>query len=349
MNLVKRRITPVILSGGSGTRLWPLSTPERPKQFLELYGEGSMIAQTIRRVADRDVFSSPVIICAGQHEALLKASLVDAGAIDAEIILESCARNTAPAIALGALHAGEDALLLVMPSDHVIRDDHAFLAAVMRAVPAALGGHLVTFGIEPTSADTGFGYIRAGEALEGVNGAFSVEAFIEKPDQARARQMLSEGRHCWNAGIFLFNSGVFLSELERHHPDVLDAARGSIQRAARWDRITAPQAERFEASPSISVDYAVMELSDRVAVVPMACGWSDLGSWDALAEIGDKDSYGNVIIGDVRADGCSGNLINTSGLRVSALGIRDTIVVVSGEEVLIMPRGASQRVKEFAH
>jgi mannose-1-phosphate guanylyltransferase/mannose-6-phosphate isomerase len=236
-----------------------------------------------------------------------------------------------------------------MPSDHVIRDNDAFLAAVMRAVPAALGGHLVTFGIEPTSAETGFGYIHAGEALDGVGGAFSVEAFIEKPDQARAQQMLSEGGHCWNAGIFLFNSGVFLAELGRHHPEVLDAARASIQRASKWDRITAPQADKFAASPSISVDYAVMELSDRVAVVPVSCGWSDLGSWDALAEIGGKDSYGNVIIGDVRADGCSGSLINTSGMRVSALGVKDTIVVVSGGEVLIMPRGSSQRVKDFAH
>lgn len=347
MSNVTERITPVILSGGSGTRLWPLSTPERPKQFLDLYGEGTMIAQTMRRVADRDAFTSPIIIGAGRHEALLKGALVEAGARDADIILEPCARNTAPAIALGALHAGVDALLLVMPSDHVIRDNDAFLAAVMRAVPAALGGHLVTFGIEPTSADTGFGYIRAGEALDGVGGAFSVEAFIEKPGQARAHQMLSEGGHCWNAGIFLFKSGVFLTELDRHQPEVLEAARASMRRAARWDRITAPQAEKFEASPSISVDYAVMEVSGRVAVVPMACGWSDLGSWDALAEIGDKDSYGNVIIGDVRADGCSGSLINTSGLRVNALGMRDTIVVVSGEEVLIMPRGASQRVRDL--
>lgn len=348
MNKVNQHITPVILSGGSGSRLWPLSTPQRPKQFLELHGDGTMIAQTMRRVAGRDAFTAPIIIGAGQHEALLKAALAEAGARDADIILEPCARNTAPAIALGALHAGEGALLLVMPSDHVIRDNDTFLAAVTRAVPAALAGRLVTFGIEPTSADTGFGYIRAGEALDGVGGAFSVETFIEKPDQARAWQMLSEGGHCWNAGIFLFNSGVFLAELGRHHPEVLEAARASLQRAARWDRITAPQAEKFEASPSISVDYAVMELSDRMAVVPVSCGWSDLGSWGALAEIGDKDSHGNVIIGDVRADGCSGNLINASGLRVSALGMRDTIVVVSDAEVLIMPRGASQRVKDLA-
>lgn len=348
VNKVSERITPVILAGGSGTRLWPLSTPERTKQFLELHGEGSMIAQAMRRVADREAFLAPIIVGEARHEALLKASLADAGARDADIILEPCPRNTAPAIALAALHAGEDALLLVMPSDHVICDTGAFLAAVSRALPAALQGRLVTFGIEPDGPETGFGYICAGDPMLGVPGAFDVEAFTEKPDEASARQMLRVGGHFWNAGVFLFRSGVFLAELERHEPEVLEAARTSTQRAAKWDRITAPQADRFEASPSISVDYAVMELSDRVAVVPMSCGWSDLGSWDALAQIGEKDSHGNVFIGDVRADGCSGNLVSASGLRVSAVGITDTIVVVSGEEMLIMPRGVSQRVKDFA-
>lgn len=308
-----------------------------------------MIAQTIKRVENRETFFAPIIIGAGRHEALLKASLDETDARYADIILEPCARNTAPAIALGALHAGEDALLLVMPSDHVIRDNEAFLAAVMRAVPAALEGHLVTFGIEPTSADTGFGYIRTGDALNGLSGTFTVAAFVEKPDQALAHQMLNEGDHYWNAGIFLFKSDVFLAELERHQPEVLDAARASIQHAAKWGHITSPQAEKFEASPSISVDYAVMELSDKVAVVPMSCGWSDLGSWDALAEIGDKDSHGNVIVGNVQAQNCSGNIINTMSLRVNIVGLSNSIVVVSDDEVLIMPRGQSQRVKDLAH
>lgn len=307
-----------------------------------------MIAQTMLRVADADTFTPPTLIGSVQHETLLKASLSEAGMRGASIILEPSPRNTAPAIALGALHAGEDALLLVMPSDHVIRDNEAFLASVARALPAALEGYLVTFGIEPTSADTGFGYIRAGDALEGVPGAFDVEAFIEKPDHARARHMLSEGGHCWNAGIFLFKSSALLAELERHQPHVLEAAKAAIQHAGKWDNIIAPQAEKFEASPSISVDYAVMELSDKVAVVPMSCGWSDLGSWDALADIGDKDEAGNVIIGDVRTEACSGNLINASGMRVSAVGMTNTIVVVSGEEVLIMPRGQSQCVKDLS-
>lgn len=348
MNTLTHTITPIILSGGSGARLWPLSTPERPKQFLELYGSGTMIAQTMLRVAGEDNFAPPTLIGAAHHEALLKASLSEAGIRDASIILEPCPRNTAPAIALGALYTGEDALLLVMPSDHVIRDNDAFLASVARALPAALEGRLVTFGIEPTSPDTGFGYIRAGGELEGVPGAFDVEAFIEKPDHARARHMLSEGGHCWNAGIFLFKSSALLAELERHQPHVLEAAKTAIQRAGKWDNIIAPQAEKFEASPSISVDYAVMELSDKVAVVPMSCGWSDLGSWDALADIGDKDEAGNVIIGDVRTEACSGNLINASGMRVSAVGMTNTIVVVSGEEVLIMPRGQSQCVKDLS-
>ena len=341
-------ITPLILSGGAGTRLWPLSTPERPKQFLNLHGEGTMIAQTIQRVNDENMFTSPIVLGSASHEGHLRTAISEAGEKTASIILEPCARNTAPAIALGAFYAGEDALLLVMPSDHVIRDNDAFLAALKRALPAAMSGHLVTFGIEPTGPDTGFGYIRAGEALGSAAGAFDVEAFIEKPDEARARAMLNEGGHCWNAGIFLFKSGVFLEELERHQPQVFAAAKAAIERASSWRNITSPQAEKFETSPSISVDYAVMELSDKVVVVPMSCGWSDLGSWDALAEIGEKDEAGNVIIGEVRVKDGFGNLIKTTGPRVSTIGMRDTIVVVSDEEVLIMPRGSSQRVKDFA-
>lgn len=341
-------ITPLILSGGAGTRLWPLSTPERPKQFLNLHGQGTMIAQTIQRVNDGGLFNSPIVLGSASHEGHLRTAISEAGEKTASIILEPCARNTAPAIALGAFYAGEDALLLVMPSDHVIRDNDAFLAALKRALPAAMSGHLVTFGIEPTAPDTGFGYIRAGEALGSAPGAFDVEAFIEKPDDARARAMLNEGGHCWNAGIFLFKSGVFLEELERHQPQVFATAKAAIERASSWRNITSPQAEKFETSPSISVDYAVMELSDKVVVVPMSCGWSDLGSWDALAEIGEKDEAGNVIIGEVRVKDGFGNLIKTTGPRVSTIGMRDTIVVVSDEEVLIMPRGSSQRVKDFA-
>ena len=236
-----------------------------------------MIAQTIQRVNDENMFTSPIVLGSASHEGHLKAAASNAGENTASIILEPCARNTAPAIALGA-----------------------FFAALKRALPAAMSGHLATFGIEPTGPDTGFGYIRAGKALGSAPGAVDVEAFIEKPDEARARAILKEAGHCWNAGIFLFKSGVFLEELERHQPQVFAAAKAAIERASSWRNITSPQAEKFETSPSISVDYAVMELSDKVVVVPMSCGWSDLGSWDALADIGEKDEAGNVIIGEVR-------------------------------------------------
>ena len=342
------QIHPLILCGGSGTRLWPLSTPECPKQFLNLFGEGTLVAQALERVSDNGKFAPTIMVGSASHESHLKAAASQANAKIASIVLEPCARNTAPAIALGAFQTEPEALVLVMPSDHVIQGNGAFLQALGRALPAAQSGRLVTFGIEPTGPETGFGYIRAGGAVADAPGAFDVEAFIEKPEEARASQMLGEGGHFWNAGIFLFKSGAFLEELQLHQPQVFDSAKAAHQLSSRWGNIIAPQAEKFEASPSISVDYAVMELSDKVAVVPMSCGWSDLGSWDALAEISEKDEAGNVIIGEVRTEDSSGNLIKTAGPRVNTIGMRDMIVVVSDEEVLIMPRGSSQRVKDFA-
>lgn len=338
------QITPLILSGGSGTRLWPLSTPERPKQFLRLHGDKTMIAQTLCRVEEHDLFGPPIVVGAARHEQLLLDALADADVVGGSVILEPCARNTAPAIALGALEAGCDALVLVMPSDHVIRDISAFHAAVERAVPAAQEGQLVTFGIEPSGPETGFGYIRSGDALPGMAGVFESRGFTEKPDLTRAQEMLSSGDYFWNAGIFLFRADTFLGELQRLQPEIYGAAKAAMADVIRQGVVVKPQEHEFARVPSDSIDYAVMEHASNVAVVPVSCGWSDVGSWDALADISEVDEDGNTIIGDAKARYCSGVFSKAESVRINAVGVKDMIIVASAGEVLILPRGQSQRV-----
>ena len=335
-------IIPVILSGGSGTRLWPMSTPETPKQFLALTGDRTMFQHTLDRVRGADRFGSPMIVANARHADLIEAQLEGAAAT---LMLEPCARNTAPAIALAAIEAGS-APILIMPSDHVIADVAAFHAAIERALPLVDAGWLITFGITPNGPETGYGYIRVGEAVgEGVH---HVERFIEKPDRARAEEMLAEGGHAWNGGIFLFRADVFLGYLAVHAPDMLACAQGALDKAKRSGMRVLPDETAFAASPSDSIDYAVIEKAERVAVVPVAMGWSDLGSWDALYEIGTKDARGNVLSGDVRLGEGQGNLIKTDGVRISATGIDDLIIVASGNEVMILKRGQSQEVKKFS-
>jgi mannose-1-phosphate guanylyltransferase len=336
----KRRIIPVILSGGSGTRLWPMSVADRPKQFLALTAAETMFQLTVARGSNPDRFAPPLIIANARHADLIEEQM--AGQQVGAIILEPCARNTAPAIALAALEAG-DAPMLVMPSDHVIADEAAFAAAVARALPLAEDGWLVTFGITPDAPETGYGYIKVGEAL----GAelHRVERFIEKPDRANAEAMLAEGGHAWNGGIFLFRADAFLAALEAHAPDMLSAARQAMAGAVRTGRHVLPDADAFAACPSNSIDYAVMEKAAKVAVAPVSMGWSDLGSWDALYEIGTKDASGNSFDGDVIAHNASGNLIRSDGLRISVAGITDLIIIASGNDVVILPRGHSQDVK----
>ncbi|MBX7531775.1 mannose-1-phosphate guanylyltransferase [Qipengyuania sp. 1XM1-15A] len=341
------QITPLILSGGSGTRLWPLSTPERPKQFLCLHGDETMIAQTLRRAEDRELFAPPIIVGAARHQDLLLEALEDVSAQGGTAILETCARNTAPAIALGALEAGGDALVLVMPSDHVIRDTPAFHAAVERAVPAAQAGQMLTFGIEPSGPETGFGYIQAGDALTGMASVFQSKGFTEKPDLVRAQEMLSSGDYFWNAGIFLFRADAFLGELKRLQPEMFDAAKAAMAGARRQGAVIVPDEDEFARAPSNSIDYAVMEQAPNVAVVPVSCGWSDVGSWDALADISKADQDGNVLIGEVNAHDCSGVFSNAEGARINAVGVKNMIIVALGGEILIMRRGASQRVKDL--
>lgn len=337
-------IIPVILSGGAGTRLWPLSRPERPKQLLKLTGSETMLQMTAARVTDRRRFAPPVIVASARHEAEIREQLRQAGTDDATLILEPTGRNTAPAIALAALMAHADDLLLVMPSDHLIADAAAFDAAVEAGSTLAAKGWLLTFGMSPTRAETGFGYIERGAELG--PGVHAAARFVEKPDRATAEAYLATGRFLWNSGIFLFRAGAAIDALAAHASEVLDAAREAVAGGERTGRVFRPDASAFEASPSVSIDVAVMEKADRVAVVPASMGWSDVGSWDALYDVSGKDADGSSLGGDVLAIDCSKMLVRAEGIQVSCIDVHGLTVIATGGSVLIMPRGASQRVRE---
>jgi len=322
------RITPVILSGGAGTRLWPLSRLDRLKPHVALTGGHTMLQETALRVADAERFAPPLLVTGEDQAGESAGQLHDLG-ITPTLVVEPCPRGTAAAIALAAARA-PDALLLVMPSDHVIADAAAFRAAVEAAVPLAEDGWLVTFGIPPERAETGYGYVRAGEAL---GAGHRAAAFIEKPPRALAERFVAEGGHLWNAGIFLFRADAFLAALETHAPEVGEAVRSGSD-------------EAFAALASSSIDRALLEKSDRVAVVPGEMGWSDVGSWEALWSLGPRDAAGNVLSGDVVAPSSTGSLIRSDGPVVVALDVHDLVVVATERAVLVVPRGQSQRVKE---
>ncbi|HEU0098188.1 MAG TPA: sugar phosphate nucleotidyltransferase [Allosphingosinicella sp.] len=312
-------IRPVILSGGAGTRLWPLSRTGRPKQFLALAGEESLLRSTARRAAG---WGAPIVVAAREQALAVRAEVPDA-----RLVLEPCARGTAAAVALAALAASESELLLVMPSDHRIDDDDAFRAAVATAGPLARDGWLVTFGIAPDRAETGYGYIKRGEEL--APGVFRAARFAEKPDRATAESWLAEGGWDWNAGIFLFERGALLAALREHAPEILAAAEGD-----------------FAESPSASIDTALMEKAEKVAVVPAAMGWSDIGSWEALHALGPLDGDGNLLSGDVVAPDSRNCLVRSDGPVVVALGVEDLVIVATERAVLVVPRGETQRVRE---
>jgi mannose-1-phosphate guanylyltransferase/mannose-1-phosphate guanylyltransferase/mannose-6-phosphate isomerase len=336
----RTRIIPVVLSGGSGTRLWPMSREERPKQFLSLTAELTMFQLTLDRAADSERFGGAIVVANARHADLIDAQLEGR---DALLVLEPLARNTAPAIALAAIAAGGgDAPLLVMPSDHVITDVDAFNAAIDAALPLVERGWLATFGITPDAPETGYGYIRIGEEVG--PGAYRVDRFVEKPDTTTAERMVAAGDHVWNGGIFLFRADAYLRALATHAPAMLAAAQESMDKAVRTGAHILPDTEAFAASPSDSIDYAVMEKAERVAVVPVAMGWSDVGSWDALHTLG-ADDDGHAHHGDVIALDTKNCLIRSDGIRVAAVGVSDLIIVASGDSVLILPRGQSQHVK----
>ena len=346
MSQSELRIRPVILSGGSGTRLWPLSRSERPKQLLSLNPPGTMLQATASRVGDTRRFLPPFVVANASHAEDISAQLDASGLTPDALILEPQGRNTAPAIGLAAaLQAETDASvpLLVMPSDHVIKDVASFHRAVEAALPVVREGWLATFGIRPLAPETGYGYVEVAEEIgAGVN---RVVRFVEKPDRATAEAYLASDRFVWNGGIFLFRADIFLDALGRHMPAALEAVKSSIAGARRTGALVRPDPEAFSRAPDESVDYAVMEKADRVAVAPVDMGWSDIGSWDALYDFGSKDESGNCHAGEVIAIDTSNSLIRSDGPLVAAVGIRDLNIIATDDAVLITPRGASQNVK----
>lgn len=340
-------IIPVILSGGAGTRLWPMSRPEMPKQMLALTADETMLQLTARRTPQGDRFSAPIIVAAAIHADMVEQQL---GAVEARaqaLILEPMGRNTAPAIALAALAAGGGTdPLLVMPSDHVIGDVAAFHAAIAAAMPMVENGWLVTFGITPDAPETGYGYIKVGGTIG--DGIHQVDRFVEKPKLEVAESMIAGGDHVWNGGIFLFRADAYLGALAELAPDILAAARAAMDKALREGTRILPDETEFAKSPSDSIDYAVMEKAAKVAVVPVSMGWSDVGSWDALHAISEGDGDGNCMRGDVVAIDTADCLVRAGeGKRVALVGVSDLIVVADGDDVLILPRGRSQDIKRI--
>ena len=338
---------PVILSGGSGTRLWPRSRSNTPKQFLSLVGDQTLFQATALRVKGLEDAAPLITVCAEDHRFMVGEQLQAIDMPSGGILLEPAARNTAPAIALAALHVQQmDAagLLLVLPADHLIRDEAAFRSALTAGMAQARLGALVTFGIKPDAPVTGYGYIRIGKALD--TEVSSIDAFVEKPDLARARAYLDSGDYLWNSGMFLFRADTYLQALQQHAPAILAAARAAYEAASRDLDFIRVDAEAFAESPSDSIDYAVMEHATNAAVVPVDCGWSDVGSWSSLWEVADRDADGNVQLGDTLAIDTSNSYLQAADDRlVAALGVDDLIVVDTADAVLIAHRDRVQDVK----
>ena len=345
----KQMIIPVVLSGGSGTRLWPTSSATSPKQFHALAGEISMFRQTVDRASDRRRFTAPIIVCGPSHVDQVTTELAAANVTDARIVVEPAARNTAPAIALAAGLCETNSVMLVMPADHVMTDVRPFLAAIEMALPAVLEGALATFGIDPSHPETGYGYIAAGDLLDSQSKVRAVRRFVEKPGRDAAEAMLDAGGYYWNAGIFLMRADRYLAELARQQPAMHDACIDAMTHAVADKGTFHPETGSFLASPSNSIDYAVMEGAGNVVVVPVDPGWSDVGGWSALYELGSKDENANVLVGDVVGIDAQRNYVRApAGKRVSICGVSDLVVVVEGDDVLIVPRKRAQDVKLLA-
>ncbi len=348
MNLV-----PVILCGGSGTRLWPLSRALYPKQLLALVGSRSLLQDTLARLGLlAGPVQAPVVVCNEAHRFLVAGQLREM-ARDSALILEPEGRNTAPAVAIAALaerrRAGTDVLLLVLPADHVVRDPAGFAAAVELARPAAAAGRLVTFGVVPTQPETGYGYIRTDPRAEasGEAGVQPIREFVEKPDYETARRYVSSGAYLWNSGMFLFSADAYLRELEAHAPDIAAAATRAMAEAKGEGGFLTLQRDSFEQCRKESIDYAVMEKTSQAAVVPLSAGWSDVGSWASLLDVSDRDANGNALMGDVVAVDCADSYVRAESRLVAVAGLDGCIVVETRDAVLVVPKARAQDVKKI--
>lgn len=343
------RVVPVILSGGSGTRLWPMSRKNLPKQFVELSDGASLFQRTLERMVGLDDAGDPTVVTSIRHIDLVEQQLTASATEGYHIIAEPAARNTAPAIALAALALDEDDLMVVVPSDSAVEDEGGYRAALSVGIEPAQQGRLVAFGVVPSRPETGFGYI---EADQGHLPWSQIARFVEKPDRASAERYVESGRFLWNAGMFMFRAGTLLGELTRHQPEVLTQVRAAWDSSRSEGRVTIP-GDVFGSAPSISIDHAVMEKTDRGVVVPLDVAWSDVGSWEALWQLEvstGRDGAGrhdNVIHGSVTAHDVTGSYIRSDGRHVAVVGLNDVVVVDTDDALLIVAKNRSQDVKEI--
>jgi len=341
-------IIPVILSGGSGTRLWPLSRKQYPKQYLPLAGDNTMIQETILRLSGLDNLADPIIVCNADHRFLVAEQCQQIDIKNPTILLEPIGRNTAPAIAAAALQSlkqTDDAVLLVLSADHVIQDVEAFHQAINIASQQAQDGKLATFGIVPTDANTGYGYIKS--SVDSNNGAHKVEEFVEKPDLETAEKYLEQGNYLWNSGMFMFQAHTFIDELTTHAPNIVTSVNNAVNNAVQDLDFIRLEKQAFESSSSDSIDYALMEKSDNVVVVPLDAQWNDIGAWSALYDIGTKDVNGNVITGDVITQDTTNTYINANHHMVATIGVDNLIIVDTPDATFIATQDKAQEVKSI--
>ncbi len=335
-------IRPVILSGGAGTRLWPLSTPDLPKQFAPLVGEDSLFVQALHRLAGQPGVSLPIVVTGSAHTHLVEAAAAHSGVGIHLLIVEPEGRNTAPAALAAALSSDPADVLAILPSDHLIRDKEGFAAAVIRSVEHSVEGSLVTFGIVPSRVETGYGHIEMGEPLSGV---YRVRRFKEKPDRDEAERLTSDGSHVWNSGMFVVSAGGLLTEARRYCPEILDGVAAAMR--APVDGTVELGAE-FLKVEKISLDHAILEKTEEAVVMPIDVGWDDVGSFEALWSVSEKDDEGNVTSGDTVLIDVEGSLVKATSRTVAVAGIGDVVVVETPDAVLVVPRNQSQMVRDLA-
>lgn len=346
----KLRIVPVILSGGTGTRLWPFSRSVYPKQFLPLASDLTLIQETLARVCDATLFEAPLIVCNAEHRFIVAEQLRSLDISSPTILLEPAVRNTAPALAAAAHYIAShygDALMLVMPSDHIVAHPEKIVAAVRAACGVAERGYLVTFGITPEYAETGYGYIQRGDVLDKQSDIHSVRRFVEKPDGATAKEYFASKEYTWNSGMFLFSANTYLQELAALQPEMVTVTERAVKEATRDLDFIRLEPEQFGLSPALSVDYAVMEHTKKGAVVALDCGWSDAGSWDSLWNIAKKDATGNAVIGEVYAVDSENCYLRDDGVAIATYGVRDLVIVTTKDAVLVADRKQSQNIKKL--